>query len=182
MTDKDIIAGFRRDEDKHWVGMLYERYAHLVLGQCYKYLKEKNAAEDATCDIFISLFDKLKKHEVSNFRSWLYSTSRNHCLMMLRSKKNGQAFPITFHEPIADEQALSIVKLKDGQLDLLESRLDELKPEQRDCIRYFYLDENSYVQVSERTGMDLKAVKSHIQNGKRNLRLLLEQHREFNGS
>lgn len=182
MTDNDIIAGFRKDEDKRWVGMLYERYAHLVLGLCFKYLKEKNAAEDATCDIFMSLFDKLNKHEVSNFRSWLYSTSRNHCLMILRSKKNGHTVPINGQEPIVDEQALSIAKLKDGQLDLLESKLEKLRPEQRDCLRFFYLDENSYVQVSERTSMDLKAVKSHIQNGKRNLRILLEQHREFNGS
>ncbi len=182
MTDKDVIAGFRKDEDKRWVGMLYERYAHLVLGLCYKYLNEKNAAEDATCDIFLSLFDKLKKHEVENFRSWLYSTSRNHCLMALRSKKNGRSIPINGHEPMANEEQLSILRLKETQLLLLESKMEELKPAQRDCIRYFYIEEKSYAQVSAQTGMDIKAVKSHIQNGKRNLRILLEQHREFNGS
>jgi len=182
LTDKDIISGFRKDEDKRWVGMLYERYAHLVLGLCYKYLKEKNAAEDATCDIFISLMDKLKKHEINNFRSWLYSTSRNHCLMILRSTKGAQLVSINGHEPAVDDHGLSIVKLKETQLELLEQSIDKLKLDQQECIRYFYLDENSYAQVSDRTGMDLKAVKSHIQNGKRNLRILLEQYREFNES
>ncbi len=182
MTDKEIIAGFRKDEDKSWVGMLYERYAHLVLGLCCKYLKDRNAAEDATCDIFMSLFDKLKKHEIDNFRGWLYATSRNHCLMARRSKKNGQSVQLNGHEPIADHKSLSIVLLKDTQLTLLESTVQKLKAEQRDCIKQFYLEENSYSQVSERMGIDIKAVKSHIQNGKRNLRILLEQHKEFNGS
>lgn len=182
MTDKEIIAGFRKDEDKRWVGMLYERYAHLVLGLCCKYLNDQGNAEDATCDIFMSLFDKLQKHEIKNFRPWLYTTSRNHCLMQLRFKKNGRTTPINGHEPIAPKSGLSIAVLKETKLELLESTMDELKPNQRDCVRYFYLDENSYVQVSERTGLDIKSVKSHIQNGKRNLRILLEQHQEFNGN
>jgi RNA polymerase sigma-70 factor (ECF subfamily) len=102
--------------------------------------------------------------------------------MVLRANKHGQSVQLNGHEPIVDHKSLSIVRLKDTQLTLLESTVEKLKAEQRDCIKQFYLEENSYSQVSERMGIDVKAVKSHIQNGKRNLRILLEQHKEFNGS
>ena len=49
----------------------------------------------------------------------------------------------------------------------------ELIPEQRLCIEQFYLHKKSYVDIADETGYTLMQVKSYIQNGKRNLRMLL---------
>jgi RNA polymerase sigma-70 factor (ECF subfamily) len=40
-------------------------------------------------------------------------------------------------------------------------------------VERFYLHQQSYQQIAEGTGYSLSQVKSHIQNGKRNLKLLL---------
>jgi RNA polymerase sigma-70 factor (ECF subfamily) len=57
----------------------------------------------------------------------------------------------------------------------MEHALDLLNEEQRTCIRLFYLAKQSYQQITEQTGYTLLQVKSYIQNGKRNLKQLLEK-------
>ncbi|MFT6278588.1 MAG: RNA polymerase sigma-70 factor (ECF subfamily), partial [Flavobacteriales bacterium] len=54
-----------------------------------------------------------------------------------------------------------------------ENAIDQLNPEQQKCIRLFYLEQKSYKEVADLTGYDMKKVKSFLQNGKRNLQLLL---------
>jgi RNA polymerase sigma-70 factor (ECF subfamily) len=57
----------------------------------------------------------------------------------------------------------------------MEASLKELNPEQQQCVTLFYLQKKSYQEVSEETGFTLLQVKSYIQNGKRNLKLLIER-------
>jgi RNA polymerase sigma-70 factor (ECF subfamily) len=52
--------------------------------------------------------------------------------------------------------------------------LEALNEEQKQCITMFYFENRSYRQISEETGLEEKKVKSHIQNGKRNLKICLE--------
>ncbi|MFN8166552.1 MAG: sigma factor-like helix-turn-helix DNA-binding protein [Bacteroidia bacterium] len=51
--------------------------------------------------------------------------------------------------------------------------IDRLNEDQKKCIELFYLREMSYKDISELTGFSLNQVKSFIQNGKRNLKLIL---------
>jgi RNA polymerase sigma-70 factor (ECF subfamily) len=50
-----------------------------------------------------------------------------------------------------------------------------LNKEQKKCIELFYLQKKSYIQIVALTGYTLMQVKSHIQNGKRNLKFLIEK-------
>ena len=59
--------------------------------------------------------------------------------------------------------------------ELLEEAMNELNEEQRICVNLFYLQKQSYQQITERTGYNLMQVKSYIQNGKRNLKIILEK-------
>ena len=62
----------------------------------------------------------------------------------------------------------------DQALELMEAALKELNPEQQQCVTLFYLQKKSYHQISDETGFTMLQVKSHIQNGKRNLKILIE--------
>ena len=75
-------------------------------------------------------------------------------------------------EDAADEAADA--EEHEQQLQRLEATLAELPPDQRQCLELFYLEKKSYREVAALTGLDLKAVKSHLQNGKRNLRRHLQ--------
>ena len=125
--------------------------------------------------IFEYLVDALKKHDVSNFKSWLHVTTRNHCLMQLRKDNR---------EVLAENLSYSIVEYatdehhtnEDLEYDLqkLEDCVEQLKNEQQDCVRLFYLEKRSYVEISDQTGHPIKKVKSYIQNGRRNLKICME--------
>ncbi|HKZ68006.1 MAG TPA: sigma factor-like helix-turn-helix DNA-binding protein, partial [Chitinophagaceae bacterium] len=56
-----------------------------------------------------------------------------------------------------------------------ETALKELNPEQQQCVTLFYLQKKSYQEISDATGFTMLQVKSYIQNGKRNLKLLIEK-------
>jgi RNA polymerase sigma-70 factor (ECF subfamily) len=160
---------YKENEDRYIVGILYERYGHLVLGTCLKYLKDMTLSEDITMSIFESLFDKLKKHDVSYLKGWLHTIARNECLMLLRKRKYD-------HLEIQDD-LLSESNDDDNEVALDFSKLKEalasLKPDQKSCIELFYIQGYCYEEIVEELNMDFKKVKSNIQNGKRNLKIAL---------
>ena len=63
--------------------------------------------------------------------------------------------------------------------EVIHKQIDLLKEEQRDCIKEFYFNKKTYKEISLLKGFDEKKVKSYIQNGKRNLRILIEKHTCF---
>lgn len=146
---------------------------HLVYGLCLKYLKNRDDSQDATMAIYEQISNKLLTTEVQHFKSWLYMVSKNHCLMELR-KKNPEVHGEIFMES-AEAVHLNDEKVElEKDIEALEGCIEELKAEQKKCVQLFFLEKKSYNQVNEETGIDLKKVKSHIQNGKRNLKMCLE--------
>ena len=133
-----------------------------------KYLKNQAEAEDAVMEIFEKLHLDLKKGEIGYFKAWLYAVARNHCLMKLRKAGLIVEFPEDL-PPIAAEES-DFDPEKEASLQQLEQALPLLKAEQRTCIDLFYLQEQSYKQVAAETGFTLNEVKTHIQNGKANLK------------
>ena len=57
----------------------------------------------------------------------------------------------------------------------MTSSLEELNKEQKQCVSLFYLEKKTYQDIADETGYSLMQVKSYIQNGKRNLKILLER-------
>ncbi len=67
--DQQLINSFRQKGDKKALGILFERYSHLVFGVCMKYLKNEDDSKDATLNIFEKLMEDLKRFEVVKFES-----------------------------------------------------------------------------------------------------------------
>ncbi len=146
---------------------------HLVYGLCLKYLKNREESQDAVMAIYEHISQKLLNTDVQHFKSWLYMVSKNHCLMELR-KKNPEAHADVFMESNEVMHLNDDKEALEKDLEALEACIEELKLEQKKCVKLFFLEKKSYQEVNEKTGIDLKKVKSHIQNGKRNLKLCLE--------
>lgn len=179
LTDNELIAEYKKKGDNTVVGELYTRYSHLVYGVCLKYLKNEDESKDAVLEIFEQLLVDLLKHDVTNFKSWLHSVARNHCLMFLRKEqtqlKRANEYQYAYSETGSYETPFQVheKETKEVQLTDLEKALAELKEEQRACIELFFLKEKCYEEVAEITGYTLLQVKSYIQNGKRNLSIKL---------
>ncbi|MFN8266277.1 MAG: sigma-70 family RNA polymerase sigma factor [Chitinophagaceae bacterium] len=175
-TDFELVQEYRNSQDLHVLGTLYNRYMELVYGVCLKYLKDSEAAKDAVLSIYEELITKLKQHEVENFKSWLYTLSRNYCLMQLRKQKGKQTTEISDRfMQTAEETHLEDVREKEEQLTFMEECMKLLIADQQVCVSLFYLENKCYNEIAEATGMDWNKVRSHIQNGKRNLKLCVEE-------
>jgi len=174
--DVTLLQLYKKSGDTSYVGELYSRYTSLVYGVCLKYLKDRDESKDAVMQIFERLLKSLLEHEVENFKSWLYTTTRNHCLMQLRSQKgksrvdiSQQVMEKSFELHLEEEPALEL------NLSKLEKCVEELAHHQKQCVRLFFLEERCYKQISELTQLELNQVKSYIQNGKRNLKICIER-------
>lgn len=172
-SDEALWQGFVTEKDRQVLAVLYDRYLALVYGVCLKYMGNREDAKDATMEVFEKLYDTSPSQKIERFRSWLFVVAKNHCLMKLRSKKgvdekNSQLFM---------ESAEVVHPLDEEESDLtpqLELCLEQLKPEQRGCVEMFYLKKKTYEEIALNKSIDIKQVKSHIQNGKRNLKLCIE--------
>jgi RNA polymerase sigma factor (sigma-70 family) len=175
ITDAELLELYYADRNQQWIGILLERYTLLLLGVCMKYLKDENEAKDCVQQIFLKVLTEVGKYRIDYFKSWLYMVAKNHCLMRLRNKGTKTAKELNEHHAVTFESDKEDIIANEKTYDLLEEVLQELGEEQRQCVILFYLKKNSYQQISEKTGFSLMQVKSYIQNGKRNLKILLDK-------
>ena len=176
-TDEELVTLYKLERSSTCIAIIYERYGHLVMGTCMKYLKNEVESQDITMQIFEELHSKLLKHEINYFKSWLYMVTKNECFMFLRKSKSQNTTDFSASYDV--EQTIEDVQSKEKSLELLENAIEDLKPEQKRCVKLFYLEEKSYQQISAELNLSLMKVKSAIQNGKRNIKLQLEKQDEF---
>lgn len=181
LSDEQLAGRFAAHGDPDCLGVLYERYTHLVFAVSIKYLGNDAEAEDMVMTVFEKLFSELKHTRVDNFRSWLFAVTRNQCLMSLRHEKTaGRAKEECLRRLESEimETAGSAHPLPgengDNRLEHLQQGIERLNEAQQRCVQLFYLQELSYREVSDQTGYNLNEVKSHLQNGRRNLKIYLE--------
>ena len=174
--DLQLLQYFYNDKNNEWLGILLQRYTLLLLGVCMKYLKNEEEAKDAVQQVFLKVITELPKYKVDYFKSWIYMVAKNHCLMKLRDKGK---IPIEINEEIhgtsEDMEEIKKQLEKDQLFTSMETALQQLNTEQQQCINLFYLDKKSYQEITATTGYTMLQVKSFIQNGKRNLKIMLEQ-------
>jgi len=177
ITDQELLEQFYTDHDNEWLGILLQRYTLLLLGVSMKYLKNEEEAKDSVQQIFLKVIQELPKYKVEYFKSWLYMVAKNHCLMKLRDRQGKITTEINDRVTArpGDETDLQAIVDNDHALELMEHSLKELNAEQQQCVTLFYLQKKSYQEVSDETGYSLLQVKSYIQNGKRNLKILIEK-------
>lgn len=174
--DKELLILFYQDGNNEWLGILLQRYTMLLFGVCMKYLKNEEEAKDAVQQVFLKVINELHKYKVEYFKSWLYMVAKNHCLMKLRDKgKYTQEIDERTMSETSDTAEFVAHHEKEKTFGLLSRALLLLNKEQQVCVTLFYLEKKSYQQVAAITGYNLMQVKSHIQNGKRNLKIQMER-------
>jgi len=175
--DEHLLNSYRTGHDLAVLGRLYEKYISLVYGVCLKYLKDEELAKDAVMGIFEQLVTKVREHDIKEFRGWLYVLSRNYCLMQLRSAKKMEMVGLDDVMEIETELHPDS-KYSEDYMKVMERCIARLPTNQKQSVDLFYLQEKCYKEIAEITGQSLKAIKSYIQNGKRNLKICLERDSE----
>lgn len=181
LSDEECLKKYKDQHDLKVLGVLFDRYVPLIFGTCVKYLRDPVTSEDITMELFEVLADKLKSHEVSMFRSWLYIVTRNHCLQYLRSRKK---------VPLTEDYEDDIVQLQqtehpDDEFDIQQTNeglmqcIQKLPDAQKQSIELFYFQSKTYQEIAELMSQDKEQIRSHLQNGRRNLRICMNDVRRY---
>ncbi len=176
LTDAELVQSYKVAQNKDALGALYQRYMDLLYGVCVKYLKDGELAKDAVLNIYEELAVKLPKHDVENFRAWVHTVARNHCLMYLRSPKNNKSVEF-LPELMQNEETVHLNSKieKEESFNKLEKCLQLLVNEQQITVKMFYYEQKCYKEIADFTGFEVGNVRSYIQNGRRNLKNCIEK-------
>lgn len=179
-SDEELVMNYFNTGNKQLVGDLFEKHVKTVFGVCLFYFRDKDQAKDAVMQIFEKLMFDLQKTQVKNFKAWLSFVVRNYCISEIRKGKGKHFVPETYLDfelaPTSLEEEEKLEQVNDERmLDYMKEVLPELKENQRRCLELFYLKNFSYQQISEQLQFSINEVKSYIQNGKRNLKLRIEE-------
>lgn len=177
-TDELLLQQYQKGGDQKHLAVLFERYVDLIYGVCLKYLRSPDGAKDAVMGIYEDLILKARKHEVTNFRGWIYRFSVNFCLMVLRKDKTRPKIvniddvfmqsADVFHHDIAAEN--------EARLNIMHECLQTLPLNQKEAVVLFYLKEKCYKEIAQTTNQEVNKIRSYIQNGRRNLKICMEKH------
>lgn len=172
LPDRKLVDFYKSANDMNALGVLFNRYAHLVASIAIGILKNEERAKDVVHEIFETIVTDLKKHDVKNFNAWIYSVTKFHCFKIKKEPVATESSDeIESNDEFEDILERELILQK--RVETLKKSLAEIKPNQKDCIELFYFKGLSYKEISNKTGLTIKEVKSHIQNGKRNLKLLI---------
>lgn len=153
------------------VGYIYQKYHQHLFQVCQFYLRSEPDAYDAMMDILEKLLHKQMDHQIVQIKNWLTIVAKNHCLNTIKQSR------VTYHEALPEQVIATFQEYFEndtpwyyGLKMKLSTVLKELPSKQRVCLELFYFEQRSYAEIAHETGYDLKAVKSYLQNGKRNLK------------
>lgn len=175
MTDEELLSHYQTERDTESLGHLLQRYTLMLLAVSMKYLRDEESARDAVQQVFLKVIPELEKYKVTYFKSWIYQIAKNHCLMQLREQKKWGTPQQVDQLPLEGNASIDQERWneKEQTWENLSNALEALPEGQRECVTLFYLQKMSYRQIAANTGQAVATVKSHIQNGKRNLRIAL---------
>lgn len=174
-SDENLLAQFKETGSQEVLASLYLKYSDLLYGTCLKYLEDAEEAKDAVMNIYQELLRKLPTHEVTNFKSWVYVVAKNHCLMQLRAAKKSITVNLdTAGMQSGDFEHLDHVLNKEEEFKRLEQCMKTLSGEQKESIELFYYKSKCYNEIAEELGLEWNKVRSLIQNGRRNLKICME--------
>lgn len=171
-TDEDLVLAYQKEGSQEALAILHQRYEDMIFGTCMKYMKDQSVASDLSQELYLVLSRRLGKHEVLDFRPWLYVVVKNHCFDYLRKKKRSfekqseadVVYSTTVYHPIGEGDN------ENERFQLLSNCIEELTEDQRLCVVGFYFDKKSYQDLATELGLSWSMIRSRIQNGRRNLK------------
>jgi RNA polymerase sigma-70 factor (ECF subfamily) len=184
-SDEELLKHYKQSGNKDLFADLFKKHVSVVYGTCLFYLQDKDEAQDATMQLFEKLMLDINNREIDNFKGWLSFVVRNHCISIIRKNKSQNKNIKSYYEfeyedaNYETEEKINTVS-DDVMLENMKQCLPKLKENQRLCVELFYLNNKSYQDIANQTGFTLNEIKSYIQNGKRNLKLLLEDQTRLN--
>lgn len=172
--EKELILKLSKG-DKIAFSHLFSFYKPQVFYYCVHFIKDKEAAEDITQDIFLTIWEKREGLCVEHtFSAFLYTIARNRIYDIFRSLSAQSILYEKLMEQAIDYENDVEKSLEEKNIqELITQAVEQLSPRQREI---FELSRNkglSHKEIAEQLGLSVYTVQDHIKNALEKIRTYL---------
>ena len=191
ISNKEIDLSLVRRAKKGDYGafdLLVLKYQSRVIATAFKYVKEKQLAEDIAQEAFIKSYKSINSfREESSFYTWIYRITVNTAKNYLVSSKRRDEVVISdlsqddsfYPEKLDVDSPQEILKASELR-DLIFETLSSLGEETRTALSLREFDGLSYEQIAEIVKCPVGTVRSRIFRGREMIEEVVSKHMEKN--
>jgi RNA polymerase sigma-70 factor (ECF subfamily) len=137
---------------------LYRRHAAMVLGRCRYLLGDRDAAQDAAQEVFVSALRSLPEfHGAASPTAWLLRVATNHCLNVRRSGR--ATWPAELAVLSRDRRERGI---EPDSRELVRALLSVAPAEAQEIAVLYFVDELTQAEIAETTGRSLPTIRKRL--------------------
>jgi len=177
ITDEQLIEEAVRGNNKA-LAELVKRYEQTVYNFAFKVCRNKDKAEHAMQETFLSMVKSLKQFSgKSKLSTWLYTIVSNHCLMLARSQKKYDYTSLENEDGLINDKNIVDWKFSPEKLadntelkTILDDAISKLPHDYRVVFILRDVEGLSTQETSEITKLTVPAVKSRLHRARAFLR------------
>ena len=180
MEDLELIEKLKNGDAESF-RLVVEKYQKLVLNCTFKFLRNKESAEDLTQEVFIEVFESIRSFNAqSQLSTWIYriavTKSLNHIKSLKRKKRFAMVVSLFSGDKVEENIAAPGKMNPDQELEnqerasILSWALDKLPENQRVAFTLSKYKEMSYEEISLMMNVSISSVESLIHRAKTNLK------------
>jgi len=164
LTDQELMK-IVQSGDFSPAGEIFDRYSGRIYNFSYRFLKNSEAAEDATQEVFVKMLKHAQQfHGDAKLSTWLFSIAANHCRDYLRKadNKTKESEETLISLPASSEYAPDRRLERHEDEVRVRKALETLTPEQREAILLSRYQGLSYAEIAQIAGCSEGAVKTRV--------------------
>ncbi len=172
--ERELSDRFRAGDERA-LEEIYRRWSPVVFTMALRFVGDRGDAEDVTQKAFVSAWTSRQSYDPAKAKlsTWLIAITRRRIADTLEARARVRALQEELQRFTTPEDVVG------GEIDLgdrllLADEIDRLEPDARRVLRLAFYDDLTHEQISERLGMPLGTVKSHIRRSLTRLRSRLE--------
>lgn len=144
---------------------IYDRYSTRIFNFTFRFLRNRELAEDATQEVFIKMMKHANQYNgEARLSTWLFSIAANWCRDFLRKGENkpkeSADILVTLPSPAVDSPHHRLEQRESQQR--IQKALEALTPDQREAILLSRYQGLSYAEIAQISGCSEGAVKTRV--------------------
>ena len=180
MSVENLIENLKKGDIKSF-RILVDEHQRKVLNTCYRFLNNKEDAEDLTQEVFLEVYKSISSfREESKISTWIYRIAVTKSLDFIRKKKRKKRYAVL--KRIFSDDALTVEIPDNSNLNpsrrteeqdrirILNEALESLPQNQRAAFTLSKYDELSYKEIADILNTTISSVESLIHRAKNNLK------------
>jgi len=180
-TDAELVRRCRAGESAAWEQIVRD-YSRRIYNLAYRFTGKHEAAEDLTQEVFIRVYRSLDQYDpiAGDLSNWLMRLARN---LIIDDYRKRQRTPTEGSEDL-EEHIFHLTNREDSPQRKIErqeqklqvqSAIDKLSPELRECVILRDIEELSYQEIVDLLRIPEGTVKSRINRGRIELAKILRR-------